>query len=274
MTAQIPAFSTPFADRSVVTIGTFDGVHRGHQALLQRTLARARELGCPLAVVTFDRGLAGLSAEQFIEELHGASGMVELWVGEAFALGRNRSGDIARLTELGDERGFKVVAMTRVEDDGGVISSSRVRQAILDGNVGLAGQLLGRPLTIRGEVVHGQQLGRTIGYPTANVMPRADLVPLADGIYASLTRLPGEDTQRPSMTYVGTRPTVNTGARAIETHLLDFDGDLYGQVIEVDVLHRLRADAQFSGVDELVEQLGRDEDATRQYLASTTTPVD
>jgi riboflavin kinase / FMN adenylyltransferase len=138
----------------------------------------------------------------------------------------------------------------------------------------MAGRLLGRPFRVGGEVIHGAQVGRTIGYPTANVIPPSDLVPLADGIYVTCATLPDGAGPRPAMTYVGTRPTVNTGERQVETHLLDFDGDLYGARIEVDILERLRGDATFTGVDELIAQLRRDEAATRNYFVERAEGAD
>lgn len=292
----------------IVTIGTFDGVHRGHQSLIGAASNRASELGLPTAAITFepipamvlrpdrfpgricpmneklsrlasleldeivtipfDRELSQQSPETFMATLVERTGLVELWVGEAFALGKNRSGNVERLREIGQELGFGVTAMPRLTDDGQIVSSSAIRSAIQAGDVARAHRYLGRPFGVSGEVIHGAHLGRTIGYPTANVVPPAELVGLADGIYVSLTHLPGDDRSRPSMTYVGTRPTVNSGERLIETHLLDFEGDLYGRVIRVEMLERLRGDATFAGVEALVAQLKEDETATRRYLAA------
>ena len=293
---------------SIVTIGTFDGVHRGHQLLLRQAVDRANQLGLTSVVVSFEpipamvlrpdrflgricgvdekqdrllavgadvllvveftRELAGWTAEEFITRLLEATGMRELWVGEAFALGKNRAGDTAHLTELGGRMGFTVRAVARLEHVGGVISSSLIREAVIAGRVEEAAALLGRAFRVSGEVIRGFQFGRTIGYPTANVAPPEGLVPLADGIYASTVRLPSDERDYPSMTYVGTRPSVNSGARAIETHLLDFDADLYGQVIDVSILHRFRPDQHFLSIEELVAQLRRDEAETRAYFAS------
>lgn len=294
----------------IVTIGTFDGVHRGHQALLSAAITRAKELDAATLVVTFepvpamvlrpdrfagrvcsvsdklrllaaqplddllmlvfDHHLAEQTPEQFMAAIAAYSGMKELWVGEAFALGKNRTGNVERLREIGADLGFAVNAVPRLTDHGHVISSSAIRNAIVEGDVARADRYLGRPFRIAGEVIHGAHLGRAIGYPTANVVPPEELVALADGIYVSWTTLPGDPTPRPSMTYVGTRPTVNAGARLIESHLLDFNGDLYGQIITVDVLERLRGDAVFSGVDALIAQLRVDESATRAYLDLAT----
>jgi riboflavin kinase/FMN adenylyltransferase len=291
----------------VMTIGTFDGVHRGHGVLVAAAIERGRALGVPVTAITFepvpaqvlrpeqfpgricsadvklcrlaelgideivtirfDRELAQQSPEEFMASV-AATGLKELWVGEAFALGKNRSGNVERLREIGEELGFAVVAVKRMTEDGQVISSSAIRKAIQEGDVAQTMRSLGRPFRVSGEVIHGAHLGRTIGFPTANVVPPAELVPLADGIYASLTTLPGATAGRPSMTYVGTRPTVNSGERLIETNLFDFDGDLYGQTITVDLLERLRGDQVFSGVDALIAQLHADEAAARSYFAA------
>jgi riboflavin kinase / FMN adenylyltransferase len=156
--------------------------------------------------------------------------------------------------------------MQRETDRAEVISSSAIRNAIQEGEVGRAHRWLGRPFRLSGEVIHGAHLGRTIGYPTANVMPPRELVPLADGIYVSQTWLPGKESPHASMTYVGTRPTVNSGERLVETHLFDFDDDLYGCVIDVDMLDRLRGDEVFAGLDALIAQLRIDEMTARAYF--------
>ncbi len=200
--------------------------------------------------------------------------MKELWVGEEFALGRGRSGGTEVLAEIGSTLGYSVTAVPRSEDLDGVISSSRVRHAVQLGDVSLANRLLGRPFRVTGEVIQGAQFGRTIGFPTANVAPPVDQVPLADGIYASRAWLPGIETSFNSMTYVGTRPSVNTGARQIETNLLDFAGDLYGQEISVEMMQRLRPDAFFPSIDALVAQLKIDEVSTRSFFDDLRFAVD
>ncbi|MGH2559844.1 MAG: riboflavin biosynthesis protein RibF [Thermomicrobiales bacterium] len=297
------------ADR-VVTIGTFDGVHRGHQLLLTRTRARAQELGlmslgvtfepipamvlrpdrfpgrlCPaeqkqhllvdagiaqVLTLAFDLAFSRQSPESFMSWLAEATGMKELWVGEAFALGRDRIGNVERLREIGRDLGFSVTSLPRLMDDGIIISSSAIRTAIQGGNALLAHHLLGRPFRVAGEVIHGAHLGRTIGFPTANVLPPDDLVQLPDGIYVSCAHVAGEDAPRHAMTYVGTRPTVNTGLRQVETHILDFDGDLYGQTLAVDVLDHIRGDEVFDSLWALIAQLQRDEASTRAFFAAST----
>lgn len=296
----------------VITIGTFDGVHRGHQALIRAASVRARDLGLPLTVITFDpppiavlrperfdgtvvtvcrkvellkqagaddvvvlpftTALAALTATDFMDALAEHARVQEIFVGESFALGHNREGSVEVLTRLGADRGVRVVALTRVEDDGVVVSSSGIRRAIRDGDVGAATETLGRYFRIEGEVIHGAHIGRTIGYPTANVLPPEGQIQLADGIYASLALLPGGASSVPAMTYIGTRPALNTGRRLIETHVLDFDGDLYGQHISVEFVERLRADANFPSLEELVAQLQCDEIETRQILAIPESP--
>ena len=291
----------------VVTIGTFDGVHLGHAKLVSSTRERAVELGArstivtfepvpasvlrpdkfsgrictagrkltlleafhtdEIAVIEFDRTLAARSPEDFLAELKDRTGLIELWIGEGFALGRDRVGDVARISEIGTSLGFRTVAMPRVVDGGEVISSSSIRRAIEAGNVGFAAESLGRPFTVSGEVIHGAHLGREIGFPTANFFPPEGLVQLGDGIFVSLVVLAGETTTRPAMTYVGTRPTINSGVRQIETHLLDFVGDLYGQTIEVAMLEKIRDDQQFPNLDAMIEQLAIDEARSRAVLA-------
>lgn len=296
----------------IVTIGTFDGVHLGHQYLLRRAVERGREQGIETMALTFEplppqvlrpdrfpgrlctvaekyerlaeagldhivsveftRELAAQSPERFMTDLVEIVHLRELWVGDDFALGRNRVGDVARLTEIGAELGFEVFAVERLVVDGTVVSSSSIRQALSTGDAGLARRLMGRPFRVSGEVIHGAHLGRTIGFPTANVAPPADLVPLADGIYASLAWLPDDTAPRPAMTYIGTRPTVNSGVRQVETHLLDFDGDLYGQILRVDMIERLRGDATFASLEAMVIQLGHDETQARAVLAEIGVP--
>ena len=189
-----------------------------------------------ILTIAFTLELAGQSPERFMAELLAATRLRELWVGEGFALGRHRAGDVARLTEIGRDLGFAVVALPRLTIGDDTISSSEIRAAVMAGDAAKARRLLGRPFRVAGEVIHGAQVGRTIGFPTANVLPPPELVPLADGIYASWAWLPDDAVPRPAMTYVGTRPTINTGARMVETHLLDFAADIYGQTLQVDVL--------------------------------------
>jgi riboflavin kinase / FMN adenylyltransferase len=291
----------------IVTIGTFDGVHRGHAELIRRTFRRADALRLRPSIVTFepvpaavlrperfpgrictterkiellegygageivvipfDLPLSRNTPEEFLSALFAQTRMSELWVGEGFALGRDRTGNVERIREIGTDLGFETVAVARVVDGGEIISSSSIRGAIMRGDVEFAARSLGRPFSVSGEVIHGAHLGRTIGFPTANFYPPHGIVPLGDGIYASLIRLPGESAPRQAMTYVGTRPTVDGGERQVETNVFDFDGDLYGQHVEVAVLAKIRDDQTFAGLEPLVQQLQADEIAIRKYLA-------
>jgi len=294
--------------KSVVTIGTFDGVHLGHQALIGNVAARAIDLGIQSAVVTFEpipisvlrpevyrgrisspeeklrllrdaginhveviaftRELASETPEQFLRMLVERLGMVELWIGDDFALGRGRSGNAGVITEIGKTLGYQTVAISRVPQGGQPISSTDIRQAIEIGDVSLAASLLGRPFRVSGEVIHGAHLGRKIGFPTANFVPPPGMVQLADGIYASYASLAGQPDQLPAMTYVGTRPTVDGANRQVETNIFDFDGDLYGKLLTVDLIERVRGDQTFDGLKPLVDQLRKDEVRIRSILRS------
>ena len=283
----------------IVTIGTFDGVHRGHRRLLDQAVARGEELNLPVAGVTFEpvpasvlrpdafqgristpaekfahladagldevvvvpftRDLAATSPEAFMQWLQERTGLRELWVGEEFALGKDRTGTIDRLRAIGEELGFRVVAVPRLTNGTEVVSSSRVRQAVASGDVVLARRLLGRPLRVEGEVVPGQKLGRTIGFPTAKVAPPPGLAQLADGIYAAWAWTPDNDLPWSAIAYIGSRPTVDSdGARMVETHLLDFHGDLYGTNLATDFLERIRPDVRFPSLDDLIAQMKLD----------------
>lgn len=290
----------------LVTIGTFDGVHLGHRYLLDQARIRASDLLLPLLVVTFEpnpgqvvrpesfqgrllssagkldhlhrsgatsilvlpftESLMRESPEQFMGELVSATQPVEVWVGEAFALGHRRAGDTVRLSEIGRDLGYELVALPRRELDGEIVSSSRIRGLVLEGAVDVAARLLGYPYRLAGSVVHGAQIGRTIGFPTANVEPPSELVPVADGIYATLATVDGVGTRLAAMTYIGTRPALNTGSRQIETHILDFDGDLYDRLLHTEFIERIRPDSDFPSVDDLVAQLRRDERDAREIL--------
>lgn len=291
---------------SVITLGAFDGVHRGHQHLLQQARNAADAHGARVIAVTFEplpvqvfrpdlfpgriltnvkrrehlqrhganvivelpfsRDLAKQTASEFVEQMKAAGPVLEIWVGDDFALGNNREGTPERLQELLADHGTVVNAIPRISYHGREVSSTAVRQHIMNGAARDASIILGYRFEVEGPVVQGAQLGRQIGFPTANVAPPKGIVPLRDGIYASYASVGGETLLRPAMTYIGTRPAVNTGERMIETHLLDFDGDLYGRNLTTSFVAHLRPDSDFPGVDALIEQLGKDEEATRAIL--------
>ncbi len=289
-----------------VTIGNFDGVHRGHQALVRATVGWARahagtalvltfdphparvltpdrapaslttpgqkaELLASLgadAVVTlpFDAGLAALAPEVFVARvLVETLGARHVVVGESFRFGRRQSGDAATLGRLGAERGFTVEAVAPVLLDGEAVSSSRVREALAAGEVGLARELLGRDYFVDATVVRGDGRGRTIGIPTANLECDNEVVP-ARGVYAGRLRT-ADGAWHPAGVNRGLRPTFGGGTETVEAHLLDFQGDLYGSRARLAFTHRLREERRFPGREALVLQV-RDDVARARALLS------
>ncbi|MGQ9675906.1 MAG: bifunctional riboflavin kinase/FAD synthetase [Chloroflexota bacterium] len=294
-----------FVDRDVVlTIGVFDGVHLGHQHLIGQVVSRAKELGClsgamtfdkhpqavlrgqvgPIYLTTvaekmallqnqgldirlllhFDRQVADLTARQFISRLCQRVKLRELWVGPDFALGRRREGTVALLQNIGGEQGFTVHTVPPMQVDGQVVSSSLIRQKLMAGDVRAAARLLGRFPRLTGEVVEGARRGRTIGFPTANVDVPRDIVLPADGVYAVCAHL-GDRTYE-GVTNIGVRPSFDNGQRTIEAHLLDFDVDIYGQVLSLEFIDRLRGETRFDSVEGLVCQIKRDVAQAQEVL--------
>ncbi len=295
-------------DHSVLTVGTFDGVHLGHQAILRYLRERAVAVGGHPTVVSFDphprtvvtgqpvpllttleeraalleehgaarfvvlpftRDLSMLEAEDYVERvLIEAIGLREIVVGYDHAFGRNRAGNRETLERIGAARGFTVDTIPPQLADDAAVSSSRIRRLLLEeGDARQAAALLGRPYALTGTVVRGHQRGRTIGYPTANLRVRGahKLVPKL-GVYAVRARM-GEGPEGGAfggMMNVGRRPTFEAdGAVSVEAHLFDFDGDLYGRDLTVELLARVRDERRFDGPDALGAQLRRDEAASR-----------
>ncbi len=294
--------------RPVVTIGNFDGVHLGHQSLVRALAARAEEIDGVSVVLTFDphplqvlapdnaprqiqtlrqklaalaelgaegvvilpftRGLAHMSARDFVtcvlcERLHAH----EIHVGASFAFGYRREGSFGLLKEMGDVMGFLVEKIHQVQFRGNRVSSTMVRQALVTGQVALARRLLGRPFSLEGEVVHGTGIGAGIRVPTANISSCNELSP-RNGVYVTILRTNGKSYE--SVTNVGTRPTVTgqiAGPATVESHILDFDGDLYGAPVELDFLLRLREERRFVSTDALASRIQRDVAAARRYFA-------
>lgn len=296
------------ASPAVVTIGAFDGVHRGHQHLLGIARERADALGARLLVLTFeplpiqlfrpdvfpgrimsglhrrellwrhgaddivelqfDRAMASVTAGEFMQMLMAVGPLLELWIGHDFALGHNREGTPERLRELTREHGTAVHIVDRIDVDGRSVSSTGIRQLILNGEVEQVTELMGHRFRVSGIVEHGSKFGRQIGFPTANVSPPDELIPLKDGIYASFAGIAGGELL-PAMTYIGKRPAVNTGPRKIETCILDFDGDLYGQELVTEFVAHMREDETFPDIEAMKQQLARDEAHAREILRTT-----
>jgi riboflavin kinase/FMN adenylyltransferase len=295
--------NTPHA----VTIGNFDGLHLGHQAMLARLqdVAQARDLpSCVLSfephpreyfapaqaparlsslrekaeclqrlgidrlhVFRFDRAFSALTAEAFIEQVLGRTLQARyVLVGDDFRYGAKRAGDFALLKATGAALGFDAEFLPTVEVAGERASSTAVRQALAAGELEHAARLLGRPYSISGRVVHGDKLGRDLGFPTANIQLKHNRPPLM-GIFA--VELAGlGDAPLPGVASLGKRPTIK-GADAVpvlEAHLFDFNADLYGRRVRVDFLHKLRDEAKYPDLDSLIAQIGRDVDNAKHYL--------
>jgi riboflavin kinase/FMN adenylyltransferase len=221
-----------------------------------------------VAIFPFTMEFSRQTAEEFIARLVAATEMKELWIGADFALGYKRQGTAARLAELGQEHGFTVHTMERIRLHGTeMISATNIRRHISEGNVKLAASLLGRPYALVGTVVHGAKRGRLLGYPTANLDHAPELIVPALGIYATLVDVPGVVTGHAAMTSVGVRPVFDNGERAVEAHLLDWSGDLYDRSLTLHFLEWLRPEEKFASVEALIEQMGRDGEATREVVA-------
>jgi riboflavin kinase/FMN adenylyltransferase len=287
-----------------VALGNFDGVHVGHQEVLRRAVEEGKQRGVavvaatfrphPRAVlgtgeapglltssglkrevlegygvdevveITFDLELSRKSPEEFVRDvLVGELGARVVVVGENFRFGYRASGDFRRLRRLMREAGGDAVAVeVRGTGAEGGISSSRIRELVSEGDVTEAARLLGRPYVLRGEVVVGDRRGRTIGFPTANVVPDAEAVVPARGVYAGFV-IVGEEKYA-ACTNVGVAPTFGRAESRIEAYLMDFQGDLYGRIVDVGFVRRIRGEKKFSGVDELKAQIQHDIEEARK----------
>ncbi|MES2859668.1 MAG: bifunctional riboflavin kinase/FAD synthetase [Pseudomonadota bacterium] len=225
-----------------------------------------RELGCDtVGLLRFDNALAAMDAEAFVRRvLVDRLSAREVWVGPGFRFGHGRIGDIALLAGLGELHGFSAHDIDAVEVDGERVSSTRLRGMLASGDFDGATRLLGRPYALGGHVVYGRQLGRTLGYPTANLR-FGNKVPALRGIYASWVHGVGE-TPWPSVSSFGTRPTVDGVEPLLEAHLFDFEGDLYGRRISVEFVERLRDEERFPDLPSLVSQMHRDDAQARAIL--------
>lgn len=293
----------PLKDMAL-TVGVFDGVHLGHRYLIGKVLDRAKsqerlsgvitfyphprevltpelhpgylaslperirllyDLGVDIVVtLRFNRELAALPAADFIGHLHNDLRMRELVVGSDFALGKGREGTAERLKAIGDEMGFSVTIVDQMSTDEHIISSTAIRRALAEGDTPTAAKLLGRPVFLSGLVVQGARRGRTIGFPTANVAVDKGCVVPANGVYATRASFRGQTF--PSVTNIGTRPTFDNGMRTVEVHILDFSGDIYGEIVKLEMVKRLRAETRFSSVDDLKTQISKDVEIARALL--------
>ncbi|MDP6197620.1 MAG: bifunctional riboflavin kinase/FAD synthetase [Porticoccaceae bacterium] len=301
-----------FDQRSVVTIGSFDGVHLGHQAILTQVKERAAQLGLPSVAMTFEpqpqeffsaekaparlmrlrdkvdallafgldhvlclqfnSALSRLTASDFIRlVLVDGLGTQHLIVGDDFRFGCDRRGDFKMLCEQGQMQDFAVQDTETLEVDGQRVSSTLVRQILQQSDFDRASQLLGRPFTIKGRVIYGQQLGRELGFPTANVQLNRYSAPLS-GVFAVLVRVGTEVYQ--GAANVGVRPTVGDLVKPIlEVHLLEFDADLYGKRIEVEFVAKIRNEEKFSTLDKLVEGIQRDVKQIKAWFAGANQTI-
>jgi riboflavin kinase/FMN adenylyltransferase len=291
---------------SVLTLGVFDGLHLGHQLILRTVVERARATGSVPTVITFDphpravlhpessppllqtfdqkieafgvmgieqtivikfdREFAEMSAEAFLREvvcerLHAK----EVYLGRGFAFGHNREGNIEFLKAASRRMEFFADEVPEVTLRGQRISSSKIRHLLTDGRINLARRMLGRPYGVEGQVIHGDKRGRAIGFPTANLRPQNRVIPHG-GVYVTATLIEGK--WRRSITNIGTRPTFENAKLepSVETYVIDWDGDLYGDVVRVRFLHGLRAERKFGSIDELKAQIGRDRQRAEEYF--------
>ena len=287
---------------TVLTLGVFDGLHLGHQKIMETVVERAAavdgvataitfdphpravlhpESAPPLLqtldqrlanfevlgieqaiVIRFDQNFAAQHADDFLHEIiHDRLHAREAYLGKGFAFGKNRGGNIELLRQMGNELGFFADEVPEVQLRGHRISSSRIRELLSEGKVNLVRRMLGRPYGVEGVIVRGNRRGHTIGFPTANLRPHNRVIPKF-GVYATATLVEG--AWRKSITNIGVRPTFGKDLEpSIESYIFDFEGDLYGDVLRVRFLHRIRDEAKFSGIEELKGQIERD---TRRAL--------
>lgn len=291
-----------------LAIGNFDGVHLGHQSVLNQLKAKAQTLGVQTCVMTFephpreffnpqqaparltslrekleqfeaagidrvqvchfDVAFASMGAEDFIHNiLHRSLDVRSVIVGDDFRFGAARQGTLQLLQQSGNTLGFQVGTVTPVMSGGMRVSSTAIREALATGRLAQAATLLGRPYSISGHVVHGDKVGRELGYPTANVQMHHDKPPLT-GIYA--VKLAGVDAvPLPGVASLGVRPTVKAdGKPTLEVHLFDFDRDIYGQHVQVQFLEKIRDEKKFPDLDALKREIAADERAARAFFVT------
>jgi riboflavin kinase/FMN adenylyltransferase len=290
---------------SLVTVGSYDGIHIGHQYLLKKMRAAAHSEGLCSSVVTFyprpkvmlgvhppdlylttraqkaqilenlgidltailkfNHELAQTPAADFVADLVDTLGMQQLWIGPDFALGRNRAGDARSLRDLGPKMGFEVHVIEPLVLDGELVSSTRIRQMLMQARIRQATALLGRYFSLVGTVVRGDQRGRRVGFPTANITVPSDLVVPPNGVYACFVWLDGQ--KFPAVTNIGLRPTFGGVSRTVEAYVLNFNKDLYGRELTMDIVDYLRPEVHFDSLDTLAAQIRVDVERASSLLA-------
>jgi len=290
---------------TVLTLGVFDGLHLGHQRIMQTVVRRAKKINAAPTAITFDphpravlhpesappllqtldqrlaafeflgieqaivirfnKDFANQDAESFLREIVSERLQAkEVYLGKGFAFGKNRGGDIQLLRKMSTELGFFADEVKEVRLRGARISSSKIRRLLSEGKVNLARRMLGRPYGVEGVIIRGDQRGHTIGFPTANLKPKNRVAPCF-GVYATATLIDGE--WRRSITNIGVRPTFESASEpSIETFVLNFNGDLYGDVLRVRFLHRIRDEKKFNGIEELKAQIEKDLRRAENYF--------
>lgn len=296
---------------SAVTIGVFDGVHRGHQHLASVLLDSARREGLASVAITFNphprtvlqpgfaakyltsleervdllqslgldavgvlaftSELAQLEPDAFLALLMEELEMKLLVVGPDFVFGRNRSGTVEVSREVGEKLGFRVETAPMLDEDGEKVGSTAVRQALSEGDVERVARLLGRPFSLRGPIIEGDKRGRELGFPTANIAIGLDRALPAYGIY--VTRAYVRESSHAACTSIGVRPTFETDPHpTVETYILDFGDDIYGEELRIELLKRLRGEEKFESADELIDQMHTDIEDTRRYFSTREGP--
>ncbi|MCD4689527.1 MAG: bifunctional riboflavin kinase/FAD synthetase [Desulfuromonadaceae bacterium] len=305
--SNLSELKEPLQD-AVVTIGNFDGVHLGHREIFRRVVGRSREVGGPAVVYTFephplkflapdraplllntyqekkvlieascidvlicapfDQAMANLPAHRFVREvLVEKVGMRHLVVGYDYLFGKGREGNAELLQRMGEYLGFAVEVLEPISDAGQVYSSTRIRQLIQEGQVQQVTELLGRNFTLLGRVVHGFKRGHKLGFPTANLQTEKELLP-SPGVYAVKVKRGAEVAD--GVLNVGHNPTFEAAGLSIEVHLLDFDGQLYGEDLRVYFVERLRDERRFADSNQLVQAIGEDIKNARQILSEAS----
>jgi riboflavin kinase/FMN adenylyltransferase len=288
-----------------LTIGVFDGVHRGHQVIIHQLVDGAHAAGVPAVVLTFsphpaavlgrtdlkclsmpderaelfgalgvdvvvtypfDQKVAGLSAFEFMTRLKSRLGLTHLLIGYDFALGKGREGTATRLSEIGRDLGYEVQLVEALSDETGVISSSAIRKLIAVGKVAEATEMLGHYYALSGPVVHGDARGHKLGFPTANVAAPFEKAIPANGIYACWATMDGQHYR--AAISIGVRPTFESvqSENRVEAYLLDYEQDIYGKSLTLEFVARLRDELKFSSVDALIAQINADIELTRKIL--------